>query len=235
MENMTEMKVGNLVAKDYRYADVFKKYGIDFCCGGGISIAKACEKNRVDQQALLHDLESITKHPVSSDDANNWELDKLIDHIVDIHHRYVLENLPLIHAYAEKVSRVHGDRHPELNEIFEKFLDLKTDLTAHMGKEENVLFPYIKSLINNPDNAVKPPFGSVQNPIAMMVEEHDTAGAIMKQIAELSNHYQPPADACTTYQILFKKLEEFEKDLHRHVHLENNILFPKAVELEPQS
>lgn len=235
MEKMTEMKVGNLVAKDYRYADVFKKYGIDFCCGGGISISKACEKNHVNQDELLRDLEKITITPESSEDANTWELEKLIDHIVGVHHSYVLENLPLIHAYAEKVSRVHGDNHPELKKIFRRFIDLKNDLTAHLGKEENVLFPYIKSLLNNSDTTARPPFGSIQNPIAMMVEEHDTAGEIMKEIAELSDHYQPPADACTTYQILFKKLEEFEKDLHRHVHLENNILFPKAVELEPQS
>lgn len=234
MENMIEKKVGNLVATDYRYADVFKKYGIDFCCGGGISIAKACKKNNIDSQELIEDLERITSLRETSDDIINWELEKLIDHIVDVHHSYVKDNLPLLHAYAEKVANVHGDRHPELIEIYYKFLELKLDLISHLSKEENILFPYIKTLVAKGKETVRPPFGSVQNPIAMMVEEHDMAGEIMKQIAGLSNNYQPPADACTTYKVLFNKLEDFEKDLHRHVHLENNILFPKAVELEPQ-
>jgi len=235
MEKIIEMKVGTLVAKDYRYADVFKKYGIDFCCGGGISVAKACDINQIDQLELKRDLEDVNCSSKSSDDADNWDLNRLIDHIVNVHHKYVLENLPLIHAYAEKVSRVHGSNHPELIDIFDRFLDLKNDLTTHLGKEENVLFPYIKSLLNDPESTTEPPFGSIQKSIATMVKEHDTAGDIMKEISGLSNNYYPPADACTTYQILFKKLEEFENDLHRHVHLENNILFPKAIDLEPQS
>jgi len=200
MEKIVEMKVGNLVAKDYRYADVFKKHGIDFCCGGGISIAKACEKNQVDQHALLCDLEDAIRTSTSSDNANNWDLNKLIEHIVNVHHQYVKENLPLIHAYAEKVSRVHGGNHPELKEIFELFQDLKHDLTLHLGKEENVLFPYINSLLNDQKGNEKPPFGSIENPIAMMVEEHDTAGAIMKEISRLTTSHRlmpvPPIRSC---------------------------------------
>ena len=232
---LEEVKVGDVVSANINSAHVFKKYGIDFCCGGGISIQKACEKKNVDMNSLLQDLKNLDEKVMPSQNFKNWELDFLIDYIVNTHHVYVKESLEMLDAYASKVARVHGEGHPPVVKIYEWFLAINEELTAHIHKEEAILFPYIKNLVvvNRANSGLEQsPFGGVNNPIAMMETEHEKAGDILKEIAKLSYNYNPPDWACNTFKALYAKLDEFEQDLHLHVHLENNILFPKAIALE---
>ena len=226
--------VGETVTENIKTAHIFKKYGIDFCCGGGISIDKACEKKNVDFSKLKEELLSVDKAQKAYD-YDKWELGFLIDHIVNIHHTYVAESIPLILQYSNRVAEVHGHHYSEVIEINRLFGEVANELTSHMQKEEVILFPYVKKLLNlkvTSQEIVPPHFGTVNNPIKMMEEEHETAGDIFKTIAQLTNNYTPPLDACNTFRALYAKLEEFEQDLHQHIHLENNILFPKAIQLE---
>lgn len=226
--------VGETVTENIKTAHIFKKYGIDFCCGGGISIDKACEKKNVDFSKLEEELLSVDKAQKAYD-YDKWELGFLIDHIVNIHHTYVAESIPLILQYSNRVAEVHGHHYSEVIEINRLFGEVANELTSHMQKEEVILFPYVKKLLNlkvTSQEIVPPHFGTVNNPIKMMEEEHETAGDIFKTIAQLTNNYTPPQDACNTFRALYAKLEEFEQDLHQHIHLENNILFPKAIQLE---
>lgn len=231
-------KVGDLVAKDYRTADIFKKYGIDFCCGGGKTIERVCRDKNLEVKDLLEELNRLNEKPTgpNAEDFGNWPLDKLAAYIEFTHHGYVNENVPLISQYADKVEKAHGQHNPEVVEINNIWSELTAELSVHMKKEELMLFPYIKRLQKTVAEGVAQlpaaPFGSVQNPVHVMVSEHENAGALMERIAVLSNNYTPPAHACNTYRVLYAKLQEFENDLHKHVHLENNILFPKAILLE---
>lgn len=238
LHEQAQAKVGELVAKDYRTADVFKKHGIDFCCGGGKTIERVCRDKNLQVEDLLNELSMVDKKTSLPDneDFNRWSLDKLAAYIEFTHHSYVNENIPVISQYALKVEKAHGQHNPEVVEINTIWRELSAELSVHMKKEELMLFPYIKQLQKAEANNPKPvaPFGTVQNPVHVMMNEHENAGALMERIAILSNGYTPPAHACNTYRVLYAKLQEFENDLHKHVHLENNILFPKAVELERQ-
>lgn len=232
---LSKKKISEVVSSNIKTAHVFKKYGVDFCCGGGVSIEKACEKNNVDLSALLVELDSIDQKVMPSQNYANWDLDFLIDYIVNTHHIYVKEALGLIDAYASKVAKVHGEGYPPVIKIYQLFQIVAEELAAHMHKEEAILFPHIKKLvaINKVDaDYEEPGFRTVLNPIRMMEHEHETAGNILKQIAQLSNKFTPPDWACNTFKALYAKLDEFEQDLHLHVHLENNILFPKSIALE---
>jgi regulator of cell morphogenesis and NO signaling len=237
MENtdLLEQKIADIVALNIQTAHVFKKYGIDFCCGGGITIQKACENKNIDMDLIIQDLKNIDEKVLQSQNYNNWELDFLTDFIVNTHHVYVTESLVFIDAYATKVAKVHGEHHPAVIKIKELFELVAHDLSSHMKKEELLLFPYIKRLVAaNKENIKidKAQFGSVNNPINMMEEEHEIVGNLLKEIAVLSNNYNPPVWACNTFKALYAKLDEFEQDLHIHIHLENNILFPKAIAME---
>lgn len=228
---LTEDKtVADIVSENIKTAHIFKKYGIDFCCGGGVSIQKACAKKGVDAKLLLQELAAVDKVVNRAHDYDNWELGFLIDHIVNIHHKYVTESIPLILQYSNRVAKVHGHHYTEVVKINELFQQVADELTAHMKKEELVLFPYIKGLVAG--DTSQPPFRTVNNPIRMMESEHEEVGNIFKTIAELSNNYTPPPEACNTFRALYSKLEEFEQDLQLHIHLENNILHPKAIALE---
>jgi regulator of cell morphogenesis and NO signaling len=227
--------VADVVSENIKAAHIFKKHGIDFCCGGGISIEKACSKNNVNFDTLEQDMRSVDDKPGRAYDYNSWELDFLIDHIVNIHHSYVEESLPIMFQYAEKVAKVHGHYYTEVVKVFELVQEVVKDLSDHLKKEEQVLFPYIKYMLQvkkegQPMSA--PPFNSVNNPIRMMEDEHEHVGDVFKEIARLTNNYTPPEEACNTFRALYAKLEEFEQDLHQHIHLENNILHPKAIALE---
>ncbi|MBB6459117.1 iron-sulfur cluster repair di-iron protein [Flammeovirga kamogawensis] len=233
----TQNTVGSVVAKDLRFADVFKKNGIDFCCGGGATIEAACEGKNIDPKEILRQIEEMeaTNSKVVGIDFNTFPLDLLVDYIEKTHHRYIRENVPLIIQYVDKVASVHGDRHPELVEVRDLFHGCATEITNHLAKEENILFPYIKQLVEadlSGSQISMAPFGSVKNPIAMMIEEHEGEGARFEKISTLTNNYTAPEDACMTYRVTFDKLKDFEEDLHNHVHLENNILFLRAAELE---
>lgn len=230
-----ELKIADVVSDNIKTADIFKKYGIDFCCGGGISIAKACAKKNVNVEQLLSELKGMDDKVKASQDFNKWELDFLIDYILNTHHAYVAEAIELLDSYSTKVAKVHGVHHQPVLEIERLYNLVKIELLQHMQKEERILFPYIKQMVKaKRENChlLKPNFGSVQNPINMMNAEHEMAGDALKEIANLTKNYTPPEWACNTFKALYAKLEEFEQDLHLHVHLENNILFPKAIELE---
>lgn len=228
--------IGELVAQDYRTASVFKTFGIDFCCKGNRSIQEVCEKNHIKTGDLIDQLKRAAKKTeVGTPDFQSWPLDLLADYIEKTHHRYVVSKIMEIQPYLEKVCMVHGKNHLELYEIKDLFYQGAAALTSHMKKEESILFPLIRQMAghhpeNQDDNPAKTDF--VQPPIAVMMEEHDTEGARFRQIASLSNRYTPPEEACNTYRVVFAMLREFEENLHLHIHLENNILFPKAIAVE---
>jgi regulator of cell morphogenesis and NO signaling len=229
--------IGELVAKDWRKAEVFKKYGIDFCCGGKKTVQEACEAKGISAHQVEAGLKEIDGRAGATSNFNHWELDFLIDYIVNNHHRYVVESIPFLAELSAKVAMVHWSNHNELLEIKEHTEDLIQELTMHMHKEEMILFPYIKQLAEakRRETVIEPPpFGSIVNPISMMESEHTSAGSALAAIEELSNGFTAPEDACTSFRVLFAKLQEFQQDLHQHIHLENNILFPKAVKLEQE-
>lgn len=237
METLKETTVADLVAKNLNTAHVFKKYGIDFCCGGKKSIESVCEKNGIDFSILSHELMEAVNTKERSYNYNQWELDFLSDHIVNVHHRYIEESIPLLLSYGDKVTKVHGHHNTELPEIYELVKQVCGELAAHMKKEELILFPFIKKIANakRENNTLpRPHFGSVDNPVAMMEDEHEAAGEMLREIAELSSQYTPPDHACNTYKAYYSLLNEFEQDLHLHIHLENNILFPKAKQMEKE-
>lgn len=238
MEITKSPTIGSFVANDYRTAAVFQKYGIDFCCKGGKTIDEVCEKKKINTGQLMNELDEITRQPDNQvTDFQSWPADLLADYIEKKHHRYIEQVTPSLKQFLEKLCKVHGSNHPELFEINKEFNASAGELAAHMKKEELILFPYVRKMVaakNSNQQPAKPVFGTVQNPIQMMVQEHDTEGERFRKIAELSNNYDPPADACTTYRVAFSSLKEFENDLHLHIHLENNILFPAAIEMEKE-
>lgn len=235
--NITEhTTIGEIVAHDFRTAALFSKLGIDFCCRGNRTLEEVSNKKSLEASALQRDLEEILqKKEGSTIDFKSWPLDLLADYVEKTHHRYIEEKTPVLLAFLTKLCKVHGERHPELFEINELFKESAQDLAAHLKKEELILFPFIRKMITAKITGrplEKPHFGSVENPIEMMKHEHDAEGERFREIASLSDNYTPPADACSTYKTAFLMLQEFEKDLHTHIHLENNILFPSALNLE---
>lgn len=238
LNNNTQKQIGQFVAEDFRTAAIFSNYGIDFCCRGQRTVEEVCEKNNIDVNELLDKLDAVINSKTDqSIDYKSWPLDLLVDYIEKKHHRYVEAKIPVLLQFLNKLCSVHGERHPELIEINELFTASAGELAAHMKKEELVLFPFVKKMISATlsQGAVQAPhFGTVENPISMMMKEHDNEGVRFRKIAELTSNYNPPADACNTFKVTYAMLEEFEQDLHLHIHLENNILFPKAIKLEQQ-
>jgi regulator of cell morphogenesis and NO signaling len=227
-----ETSVRDIVAEDFRAAAVFERFGIDFCCGGRRPLREACREARVSPLAVLMELtEACGRNDPDARRFADWPPDALIVYIVGHHHAYVRRALPAILAHARKVAGSHGASRPELSQIAAIFEEVAEEMTAHMAKEEGVLFPYINKLamaarVGEPVPSAA--FGSVEKPISMMEHEHEDAGRALARIRELSKDYSVPDGACTTYMTCFRELEEFERDLHLHVHLENNLLFPKA-------
>jgi regulator of cell morphogenesis and NO signaling len=215
---------------------IFEKYGIDYCCGGRRPLAQVCEERAIQLDELLAAIQNAaTQQQPSGPDWMSFQLGAICDHIVRIHHDYIRKELPRLQFLAGKVVARHGEDHTELPQIQQLVSDLGDDLLAHLAKEEAMLFPYITNLERNLATCGPTSFGcsgSVRNPIRVMMAEHDVAGEITARIRELSHNYTPPIGACPTYRGFYQALLEFEQDLHRHVHLENNILFPRAIELE---
>lgn len=236
MNIQKDQVIGALVAQDYRTASVFKKHGIDFCCQGNRTIGEACERKNINIEPVLQELKTAMESTTTAaTDYKSWPVDLLADYIEKKHHRYVDQKILEIKPFLNKIVRVHGNRHPELLETEKLFAESAGELTAHMKKEEFILFPFIRKMTkameeNEPCNT--PHFGTVQNPIDMMLHDHTAEGERFRKIAELTDNYTPPADACNTYRVTLSLLKEFEEDLHLHIHLENNILFPKAIEME---
>jgi regulator of cell morphogenesis and NO signaling len=215
---------------------VFEKLGIDYCCGGSRSLEEACKVANLPVEEVLENLENASQ-PVTEVERN-WQGDMLadlIDYIRKTHHKYTREEIARLQPLLEKVCRVHGKNHPELLVIRSVFQALAAELSTHLMKEEMVLFPYIVRIEESAlqqEPAVPAPFGTVQNPVHAMMQEHDSAGEGLRRMREASRDYAVPADGCFSYGTLYQALEAFESDLHQHIHLENNILFPRAVELE---
>jgi regulator of cell morphogenesis and NO signaling len=223
------MKIGEIVANDFRSAEIFKHAGIDFCCGGNQSMEEACEEKKIDIVTLetkLVELEQTETDP--SHNFKEWEMDFLCDYIVNTHHKTVIKLLPQLIFYTEKIADVHGSHHPELLEIAKLFGQINIELQQHLKKEEEMLFPAIKVAIHTQSEEAKK---VIISEITRMKFEHEFAGGAMDHINQLSINYMVPPDACNTYSVCFKLLKQFEDDLHIHVHLENNILYPKALEL----
>lgn len=234
----TTTTIGEIVARDYRAAAVFDRFGIDFCCGGNRPLAEVCAERGLDPAVVLDEVQHAEIESQSvAPRFDQWELDFLIDYIVTNHHAYVRAALPRLTAYTEKIAAAHGDRHPEVREIHHRFVQLRHELEFHMAKEEEILFPHIRAMVvarrfgrPAPDS----PFGAIESPIAVMEEEHRAAGGAMDAMRELSHGYAPPEDGCNTLRTCYAELRDFERDLHEHVHLENNLLFPKAARLEQE-
>jgi regulator of cell morphogenesis and NO signaling len=219
----------------------FEKLGIDYCCGGGKSLSDACLHAHVPVDDVLRALEqggSFTPATEAALPDFNGALGNLIEHIVTTHHVYVKQEIPRLQQLLHKVVSVHGKAHPELGRIQQTFQEMSAELNSHMMKEEHILFPHIAALenaVNSGRPKPRPVFGTVSNPVHMMELEHDSAGAALKSISELSSNYTPPEGACFSYKTLYSALKEFESDLHQHVHLENNILFPRAIAMESET
>lgn len=230
--------VGEIVAADFRAASVMEQFGIDFCCGGAQSLADACGRAAADPAAVQKALDALSKQTaVETDlaDVGTWPIERLIDHIVSTHHRYVRHALPMIAHHLTSLQKAHGDRHPELACVAETFDTMSGDMERHLLKEEQILFPYVREIARgeHPECAVaRNPFGTVVNPITMLEREHVDVAEDLHIIRELTNNYTAPPDGCATYAVCMAELADFERDLHRHVHLENNVLFPRAVALE---
>lgn len=211
---------------------VLEKFGIDYCCGGAHTLAKACERRGVTTAAVVEELER-SAHDASAPD-DQWQTasaTNLIEHIVENHHGFARQQLELARQLSQKVERRHGNTHPEVFEVGTALAALTTELEHHFYCEENVLFPYAKAL--EQDAQAQPPavFDSVERPVTRMILDHNHTGDELGRIRQATNGYQPPADACTSYLALYRTLEELEKDLHRHIHLENNILFPRVLKM----
>jgi regulator of cell morphogenesis and NO signaling len=234
---MTESNktIGEIVAEDYRTSGVFEKYGIDFCCGGKALLTDICLDKGLDLAIIVSELDDIKSKQIEQDqDHASWELPFLIDYIVDVHHGYLEKNTELIKSYTRKIAEVHGNRHPELLEISSIFSQIASDMSSHLQEEEDVLFPALKSAYRSSKAGMKMSVDVskiIKNSLEGLVHDHDDIGAAIHKIRHLANEYATPDDACNTYNIAYKKLEEFENDLHKHVHLENNILFVKAEKL----
>lgn len=229
MEKLADKTIGDIVATDYRTSRIFRSYGLDFCCGGKRKLSEACEKQGVDLSELERDLLQLGTEESETHNYMEWSLDFLIDYIINNHHRFVRTMIPELNYYASKVANAHGEREPELLEVLQKVRLLRSEILAHLQKEEEELFPLIKKMVNEQENV------SIDDDlIEALEEEHDVAGALMKEIQELTNDFNPPETACSSYRVFFKNLRAFQQDLHKHVHLENNILFPKAMRLIPE-
>ncbi len=226
-QTLSQKPVGQIVAEDYRASQVLRSYGLDFCCGGGRTLEKACNAKKIDLDDVVSELKALELADNTEDNYNEWSLDFLVDYIVNNHHSFVRKMLPELNFYAEKVARVHGERDPELYDILQNVRMLQEEMLGHLQKEEEELFPQVKEMVQQKKT------GSVKAAIVEALEdEHDKAGELMATIEALTNGFNPPETACASYRVFFQNLEGFQKDLHKHVHLENNILFPKALQLE---
>jgi regulator of cell morphogenesis and NO signaling len=230
------MKVRDVVLELPQATRVFEKLKIDYCCGGDTPLGEACATAGIEVANLERMLEEVGRAPGNGLlDFAKTTLGELIGHILDKHHVYTKEEMDRLEPLIEKVISAHGENHPELRSLGGLFQQLCADLRPHMLKEEQILFPYIiemeRSAVENRP-APFPPFGTVKNPVRMMMMEHETVGDLLRELRALSSNYTVPPDGCISYQTLYQALEAFEKDLHQHIHLENNILFPRAIEME---
>ena len=238
MTVMTAKTVREVALENPAATRVLEKFGIDYCCGGNQLFEQACEKVGVSVDEVVDSLKIEEATARAAQQVRDWQsepLSELVAHIKNTHHKYTREEIFRLTALLEKVCSVHGKNHPELFEIQSTFSGLAQELTMHLMKEEMVLFPYIvrmEEAVIQKEPVLPAPFGTVENPVAMMEHEHDSAGGALRSIRKASRDFRAPADACVSYQTLYSALAAFEADLHQHIHLENNILFPRAIAIE---
>lgn len=224
-----EQLLGNIVADDFRAASVLSEAGLDFCCGGSKTLDAACREKGIDKEEVVQKLEALETQPViAGQNFKEWQPGFLCDYIVNTHHSYIRKTLPELLFYTEKIRDVHADRHPELKEVASLFRKISSELLLHLDKEEQVLFPAIKEAMKTKSPAS---LKTIASEMPGMHEEHEFVGGAMDKIGEITGRYKVPADGCNTYAVTYKLLNQFEDDIHIHVHLENNILFPKSLKL----
>jgi regulator of cell morphogenesis and NO signaling len=233
MTTLLSKTLAQIVNENHRTAYVFEKYQLDFCCKGKRLLQQACEEGQIPVSEVISELENITRDSQVSVDFNQMSLTQLVAYIVLTHHAYVKKEMPLIHSYLEKVASKHGERHPEMVAVYNTFSELVEDMTAHMHEEEIIVFPRIRTaeFCSDGNSEVHLNRSDLQLPIKVMEQQHESAGEVLSKIRALTGNYNLPGDACTTYRLAFAALQAFELDLHQHVHLENNVLFPKAMRL----
>jgi len=231
----TQKTVRDLALEIPSATRIFEKLGIDYCCGGSRTLSDACANVGIPLEQVVTSLEAAQQPPQDAVDWKEKSLFELISHIVAKHHAFTRQEIERLDSLTDKVCSVHGKNHPELEQIRALFRGLGQELFVHMHKEEQVLFPYVvrmEEAISNGEPVPVPLFGTVQNPIRMMMFEHDAAGEVLRKIRQASSNFTVPPDGCISYQTLYQALEAFEQNLHQHIHLENNILFPRAIEME---
>ena len=229
MQELSNKNLSQIVTDHYQAARVFENYGLDFCCKGKRPLSEACEEKKISIDQILNELNIAFATGDTPAAFNNMSLTELAEYIVRVHHGYVKLNMPQIFNYLDRVASKHGDRFPFMVEVYKLFGELQEELGQHLIKEEKILFPRIKIMELHAADDVSKDF--IEAPIEVMESEHDHAGAIMAKIRELTSNYTAPDQACTTFRLSLEALKAFEEDLHQHVHLENNILFPKAIKL----
>ncbi|MGO8816306.1 MAG: iron-sulfur cluster repair di-iron protein [Terriglobia bacterium] len=238
MSAIAEKTVRELAVENPGATRVFERLGIDYCCGGNQTLKQACRERSLSLDEVRDSLQAAEHSAQAGREDRNWQtepLGDLVSHITTTHHKYTRDEIARLGPLFAKVCSVHGANHPELLQLRDIFTGLSQELATHLMKEEMVLFPYIirmEEAVIEKAPILPPPFGTVQNPVSMMEHEHDSAGNALRSLREISRGYTAPPDACVSYQTLYKALAELEADLHRHIHLENNILFPRAIEME---
>lgn len=236
MNATPETTIREVVATDFRTAAVFERFGLDFCCAGGRTIEQGCRDAGADENAVLRELDSVLRTPsAGAPRFASWDVPTLVQYIVSNHHGYVRQAIPALRQHTRKIADVHGARHPELLHVARLFERVAGEMEDHMMKEEQILFPFVTDLAVAASTGrpiPMPPFGTVENPIRMMEHEHQFVGDAMAEIRQVTGGYTVPDDACATYRVCLQELSAFEADLHAHVHLENNILFPRAIAIE---
>lgn len=234
-QGINTLKVGEIVAQNPKAADVFSKLNIDYCCGGKVKLVDVCAKKGLDVANVWAEINALSSKTAQQLDFNSFEVDFLIDYVNNVHHTYLYKNLPELDFLVNKVVTKHREKYAHLDELGQLYFELANELLGHLPKEENIIFPYAKALLTSikanelPD---APFFGSVANPINVMHHEHESAGTILHRLREITNNYTPPADACNSHLVMISKLQELDADLIQHIHIENNILFPKIEQLE---
>jgi regulator of cell morphogenesis and NO signaling len=228
MTNLSQQTLATIVTQNHQTVPVLEKYNLDFCCKGKRTLQQACEEKGISVEDLLLELEGATSSPSKVLPFTEMNHEQLISYILIHHHFYVKQSMPIILSHIEKVATKHGDRFPYMSKVMELFITIYEEMTQHMQKEEAILFPRIKEIgqLTNQNPAIDAAY--IGGPVNVMEAEHEQAGEILYTIRQLTNNYTPPEDACTTFRVCLAELKEFEEDLHRHVHLENNLLFPMA-------
>lgn len=230
MTNIAEQTLASIVTAHHQTVPVLEKYNLDFCCKGKRTLSEACQEKGISVEEILKELESSAEITTITQPFAKMNAEQLIQHILLRHHFYVKQSMPAMQEHLTKVATKHGDRFPYMTEVLHLFTQLRNEMTMHMHKEEVILFPRIKEVEALHHYKQKKPLDSnyIFGPVSIMEAEHDEAGEICSRIRELTNNYEPPAEACTTFKVSLAELKEFEEDLHRHVHLENHLLFPLA-------